>query len=92
LNELYDNNPIVLNAFYLATLTTSGACVELRVISTLMGMHIEVTKTAVFYVYGTTTVGATADQYEKQHSSTRNLYVPGVNIVQHTPLANHSKP
>jgi len=26
--------------------------------------------------------GATAGLYEKKHSSTRNLYVPGVNSVQ----------
>jgi len=38
--------------------------------------------TAVFYVYGTTSLGAAADYYEKQHSSTRNLYVLGVNSVQ----------
>jgi len=50
--------------------------------SVLIGMHIGVTTTAVFYVCGTTTLGATADHYEKQHSSTRNLYVPGVNSVQ----------
>ena len=38
----------------------------------------------LFFVYGTTstTLGATADHYEKQHSSTRNLYVLGVNSVQ----------
>jgi len=29
LNESYDNNQIVLNAFQLVILTTSGACVEL---------------------------------------------------------------
>jgi len=29
LNESYDNNQIVLNAFSLAILPTSGACVEL---------------------------------------------------------------
>jgi len=34
-----------------------------------------------FSVYGTTTLGATGDHYEKQHSSTRNSYVPGVNSV-----------
>jgi len=43
----------------------------LMIISILMGMHI-----------GTTALGATADHYEKQHSSTRNSYVPGVNSVQ----------
>jgi len=50
----------------------------------LMGMHIGVTKycTAVFYVYGTTTLGTTWDHYEKQHSFTRNSYVLGVNSVQ----------
>jgi len=46
-----------------------------------MGMHIGVTKSCC-YVYGTTTLGATADHYEKQHSSTRNSYVSGVNCVQ----------
>ena len=46
----------------------------------------------VFYLYGTTTLGATADHYEKQHSSTRNSYVPGVNNIQHILLANHDKP
>jgi len=35
-----------------------------------------------FYIYGTTTLGATADHYEKQHWSTRNSYVPGLNSVQ----------
>ena len=41
-----------------------------------------VTKCCCFYVSGTTSLGATADHYEKQHSTTRNLYVPGVNSVQ----------
>jgi len=47
-----------------------------------MGMHIGVTKYCCFYVYGTTTLGATADHYEKQHSSTRNLCSWSVNSVQ----------
>jgi len=47
-----------------------------------MGMHIGVAKYCCFYVYGTTTLGATADHYGKQHSSTRNSYVLGVNSAQ----------
>jgi len=37
-----------------------------------------------FYIYWTTTPSATADHCEKQHSSTRNLYAPGVNTVHWT--------
>jgi len=34
------------------------------------------------FVGRTTTLVATGDHYEKQHSATRNSYVPGVNSVQ----------
>jgi len=45
-----------------------------------------------FCVYGTTTLGVTADHYEKQHSSTRNvLGVDSVQELQHPSLANHDK-
>jgi len=47
-----------------------------------MGMNIGVAKYCWFYVYGTTNLGATADHYEKQHSSTRNSYVNEENSVQ----------
>jgi len=55
-----------------------------------MGMHIGVTKSCC-YVYGTTTLGATADHYEKQHSSTRNwsewtFWSELCSRVTHTPL------
>ena len=51
-------------------------------LSVLMGTcREELPRSAVFYAYGTTTVavGATVEHYEKQYSSTRNSYVPGVN-------------
>ena len=33
------------------------------------------------FVYGTANLGAAADHYEKQHWSTRNSIVPGVNSI-----------
>jgi len=66
LNDSYDTDQIVLNAFLVGyTDYQWSLCRALKVISILTGMHIGVSA-AVFYVYGTTTVGATADHYEKQ--------------------------